>query len=155
MRLALIGVVLIGTIRLLAAAIDSVDDYVKGQLQPRRVPGRSLAVVQDGHIVKAEGYGVASLELRVPATARTVYEIGSISKQITANAVLLLVEDGKLQIDDLLGKYLDRLPPAWSGITWVLPASARKRPLFLRYSPSVTSPIASGTRFQVAPWLIG
>ena len=58
---------------------DKVDDYVRQQMTARRMPGLSLAVVRHGRVVKAEGYGVASLELRVPATAETVYEIGSIT----------------------------------------------------------------------------
>lgn len=99
------------------AAADPVDDYVRGQLGPRHLPGVSLAVIKDGRIVKAAGYGVASLELNVPASERTVYEVGSISKQFTADAVLLLAEDGKLSLDDPLSKYLSRTPPAWSAIT--------------------------------------
>jgi D-alanyl-D-alanine carboxypeptidase len=99
------------------AFADPVDDYVRAQLGPRRLPGVSLAVIKDGRIVKAAGYGLASLELNAPATERTVYEIGSISKQFAANAVLLLAEDGKLSLDDPLSKYLQRTPPAWSAIT--------------------------------------
>lgn len=96
---------------------DPVDDYVRAQMAARHLPGISLAVVQNGRIVKAAGYGLASVELNAPATERTVYEIGSISKQFAANAILLLVEDGKIQLDDPLSKYLTRTPPAWSGIT--------------------------------------
>lgn len=99
------------------ASADPVDDYVRGQLGPRRLPGVSLAVIKDGRIIKAAGYGLASLELNAPASARSVYEIGSISKQFTADAVLLLAEDGKLSLDDPLSKYLRRTPPAWSAIT--------------------------------------
>jgi len=99
------------------AAADPVDDYVRSQLKPRNLPGVSLAVVKDGRIVKAAGYGLASLELNAPATERTVYEIGSISKQFAANAILLLVEDGKVRLDDPISKYLDRTPAAWNAIT--------------------------------------
>lgn len=60
------------------AAADRVDDYVRVQLAARRLPGVSVAVVERGRLVKAEGDGVASLELAAPATSRTVYEIGSI-----------------------------------------------------------------------------
>ncbi|MDQ3168547.1 MAG: beta-lactamase family protein [Acidobacteriota bacterium] len=102
---------------LFAAQGDAVDVYVRSQLEARRLPGVSLAVVQDGRIVKATGYGVASLELNAPATERTVYEIGSISKQIAANAILLLVEDGKIALDDVVSRYIDGTPAAWSGIT--------------------------------------
>jgi CubicO group peptidase (beta-lactamase class C family) len=99
------------------ASADPVDDYVRAQLGPRHLPGVSLAVIKDGRIVKAAGYGLASLELDAPASVRTVYEIGSISKQFAADAVLLLVEDGKLSLDDPLSKYLQRTPPVWSAIT--------------------------------------
>ncbi len=99
------------------ASADPVDDYVRSQLQSRRLPGVSLAVVKDGRIVKAAGYGLASLELDAPATEKTVYEIGSISKQFAANAVLLLVEDGKVRLDDPVSKYLTNSPAAWSAIT--------------------------------------
>lgn len=99
------------------ASADPVDDYVRAQLGLRKLPGVSLAVIKDGRIVKAAGYGLASLELNAPATERTVYEIGSISKQFAADAVLLLAEDGKLSLDDPLSKYLQRTPPAWSAIT--------------------------------------
>jgi CubicO group peptidase (beta-lactamase class C family) len=99
------------------ASADPVDNYVRAQLQSRRLPGVSLAVVKNGRLVKAAGYGVASLELDSPATEKTVYEIGSISKQFTANAVLLLVEEGKVRLDDPLSMYLVKTPPAWSAIT--------------------------------------
>ncbi|MEO5894314.1 MAG: serine hydrolase domain-containing protein [Vicinamibacterales bacterium] len=99
------------------AASGPVDDYVKRQMTARKLPGVSLAVVQHGRIVKAEGYGVASLELRAAATAQTVYEIGSISKQFAADAILLLAEERKLQLDDPIAKYVDGTPPEWSAIT--------------------------------------
>ena len=100
-----------------SAVADPVDDYVRAQMGPRHLPGVSLAVIKDGRIVKTAGYGLASLELNAPATERTVYEVGSISKQFAANAVLLLAEEGKLTLDDPLSKYLQRTPPAWSAIT--------------------------------------
>ncbi len=99
------------------ASADPVDDYVRSQLTARRLPGVALAVVKDGRVVKAAGYGVASLELNVPVSPDTVFEIGSISKQFAANAVLLLVEDGKVKLDDPISTYLARTPPAWSPIT--------------------------------------
>jgi CubicO group peptidase (beta-lactamase class C family) len=94
-----------------------VDDYVLSQLAPRRLPGVALAVVKDGRVLKTAGYGVASLELTVSVSPDTVFEIGSISKQFAANAILLLVEDGKVKLDDPISTYLTRSPPAWSAIT--------------------------------------
>lgn len=116
MRTALLAV-LAWTTCVSPAVADRVDDYVRAQLASRHLPGVSVAVIKDGRLVKAEGYGVASLELDAPATSRTVYEIGSISKQFAADAILLLVEDGKLRLDDLVSTYIDRTPPAWSTMT--------------------------------------
>ena len=111
--------VLVGAIVCVSAtaAADPIDDYVRSQLAPRHLPGVSLAVVKDGRVVKAAGYGVASLELNAPVTPDTVFEIGSISKQFAANAVLLLVEDGKVKLDDPISSYVAPCPPAWAGIT--------------------------------------
>ncbi len=74
-------------------------------------------MVRDGQLVKAAGYGLANLESAAPATAETVYEIGSITKPFTAEAIMLLVEAGKLALDDAVGKYVDGLPTAWQPLT--------------------------------------
>ena len=73
--------------------------------------------MRDGHIAKAQGYGFANLELRSPATKETVYEIGSTSKQFTATAIMMLVEEGKVRLDDTITKYFPEAPQAWSRIT--------------------------------------
>ena len=62
------------------------------------------------------GYGIANLEDKVLVTAKTVFQSGSIGKQFTATALMLLVRDGRLTLDDKVGKYLD-VPQSWSGIT--------------------------------------
>jgi CubicO group peptidase (beta-lactamase class C family) len=92
------------------------DTMVRSFIARHHIPSVAIAVVKDGRIVKSAGYGIANLELRIPATDSTVYEIGSISKQFAAEALMLLVEDGKLGLDDPLSKYL-RVPATWSGIT--------------------------------------
>ena len=99
------------------ARADEIDDYVKATISQRNIPGLSLAVVRDGRLVKAAGYGFANLELAAPATPETVYEIGSITKQFTAEAIMLLVQEGKLGLDDPLGKHLDGLPIKWQPLT--------------------------------------
>ncbi len=98
-------------------AVDDLDAYVRTRMAAEHLPGLSLAVVKDGKVARAQAYGLADLEWQVPATTQTVYEIGSISKQIAANATLLLVEDGRVGLDDPLSKYIDGTPPAWSAIT--------------------------------------
>jgi CubicO group peptidase (beta-lactamase class C family) len=101
----------------LAAAADKVDDVVNAELQRQRIPGASVAVVRDGKVVKAEGYGLANVELKIPATSDTVYQIGSVSKQLIAAGIMLLVQDGKIALDDRVSKHLTGTPPAWQAIT--------------------------------------
>ena len=96
---------------------DEVDTYAAEFIDKHRIPGLSLAVVQEGKVVKAAGYGFANLELNAPATAETAWEIGSITKHFTAEAVMLLVQDGQLGLGNTLSQYLDGVPPAWQPLT--------------------------------------
>lgn len=77
-------------------------------------PGCSAAVGVDGQVVWTGTRGVASLETKAPLTADTVFDIGSVSKQFTATAVLLLAASGALTVDDRLSDHVDGLP-AWAG----------------------------------------
>lgn len=80
-------------------------------------PGCALAVVKDGRIVYEHGYGMANLELGVAITPQSVFDIGSVSKEITAMAMLLLVQDGKISLDADIRKYLPEMPDYGSQIT--------------------------------------
>ncbi len=94
-----------------------IDAIVKEEMRKRHVPAASVAVLKDGKPLLERGYGLANVELNVPATAATVYEIGSVTKQFTATAVMMLVEEGKIGLDDPASKYLEGLPDTWRGIT--------------------------------------
>lgn len=100
-----------------AARADKVDDYVKAEMQKQHVPGISLAVIKDGKIIKVEGYGLANVELNAPARPETVYKIGSISKQFIASGIMLLVQEGRISLDDPVSKFLEGTPETWKGIT--------------------------------------
>jgi CubicO group peptidase (beta-lactamase class C family) len=76
------------------------------------VAGAAVAVLRNNKLVFVKGYGRANLELPAPVNAKTVFRIGSLTKQFTAAAVLLLAERGKLKIDDRLSKYLPNFPRA-------------------------------------------
>jgi D-alanyl-D-alanine carboxypeptidase len=106
---------------LLAAAVvaqaDKVDDYVKAEMQRQHIPGTSIAVLKDGKIIKAEGYGLANVELNVPARPETVYKIGSVSKQLIATGIMILIQDGKLSLDDKISRFLEGTPDTWKEIT--------------------------------------
>ncbi len=101
----------------ISADADKIDDYLGTQMQRLHIPGVSLAIVRDGRVIKAQGYGFANLELKAPATKETVYEIGSNTKQFTAAAIMMLVEEGKVHLDDSVTKYFPEAPETWSAIT--------------------------------------
>ncbi len=82
-----------------------------------QIPGLALAICRDGKLVKARGYGLANVELDVPARPETVFQSGSVGKQFTAMAVMMLVEEGKLGLDDTLSKLFPRAPARWKPIT--------------------------------------
>ena len=96
---------------------DQVDNYVRAVLAERHAPGVAVAVVKDGKVVKLKGYGVASLEFNVPVTTETVFEIGSVSKQMTAAGIMLLVEEGKVNLDSPISTYLPNTPEVWKDVT--------------------------------------
>jgi len=94
-----------------------VDALVAAEMREQRVPGLALAVLRDGKPVKAQGYGLANVELNVAVKPETVFQTGSVGKQFTATAVMMLVEEGKVGLDDKLSKYLDGTPTSWKDVT--------------------------------------
>lgn len=94
-----------------------VDAAVEGQRKAQKIPGISLAVCRNGRIVKAQGYGMANVELDVPVTPETVFQTGSVGKQFTSMAVMMLVEEGKIGLDDKLAKYIPESPAGWKDIS--------------------------------------
>ena len=83
----------------------------------RDSPGCALGVYQNGRIAYERGYGMASLEHEVPITPETVFYVGSLSKQFTAAAAALAIQQGRLSADDKIRKYLPELPAYADGIT--------------------------------------
>lgn len=81
------------------------------------MPGVAIGNIKGGRVVKSKGYGYANLELQVPAGPATIFQSGSLGKQLTAMAVMLQVEDGKLSLSDSLDKFFPDAPPAWHAIT--------------------------------------
>src|SRR5579859_811309 len=93
-----------------------VDDFVQNEMLRQHIPGLSLLVKQDGKIVLAKGYGMANVELQVPVKPETVFQSGSVGKQFTATAVMMLVEEGKVGLDDKVSKYFTNAPQSWADI---------------------------------------
>lgn len=96
---------------------DQVDELIKTQMAEHRIPGLALTILQNGQSMKTAAYGLANLELSVPVKTDTVFEIGSVTKQFTAATVLLLVQDGKINVDEKIERYLGPIPASWQEIT--------------------------------------
>ncbi len=99
------------------AVADDIDRFVRAEMERQNVPGIAVGVVKKGRIVKAKGYGFANLEHRVPVTPDTVFQSASVGKQFTAAALLLLADEGRLNLDESIDRYFTNAPPAWSDIT--------------------------------------
>jgi CubicO group peptidase (beta-lactamase class C family) len=95
----------------------AIDDFVRSEMDRQHIPGLSLAVTRNGAIVKLGHYGLANVELNVPVTDDTKFEIASMTKQFTDAAILLLAEEGKLGLDDPIERFLSDVPPSWKPIT--------------------------------------
>lgn len=81
---------------------EKLGRFVAEAMQQDHVPGLSLALVKDGHIVYAKGFGARRLKDNAPATPDTLYGVGSCTKSFTALAIMQLVEQGKLSLNDPL-----------------------------------------------------
>jgi len=96
---------------------DRIDALVRSEMTRQRIPGVAVAIVQHDKVFKAQGYGYANVEHAVPVTAETMFQSGSIGKQFTATLVMMLVEDGRVRLDDSIRDYLADAPEAWQPIT--------------------------------------
>jgi CubicO group peptidase (beta-lactamase class C family) len=92
------------------------DEYLARCVELERFSG-TILVSREGRTVLSKGYGWANAEHKVPNTSQTKFRLGSITKQFTASAILLLQERGKLDVHDPISKHLPDAPPEWAGVT--------------------------------------
>src|ERR1700704_1641528 len=102
---------------LASAGTDAVDGIVVAEMKRQYSPGVAIAIVKNGRPVKVAGYGLANIEDQAKVTSTTFFQTGSGGKQFVAALVLLLVNDGKLKLDEPLSAYLPNAPPAWHSMT--------------------------------------
>ena len=95
----------------------AVDRYLRVEMQRQHIPGIALAVMKNGKPLYVKGYGVATLEHPVAVAPSTVFQLGSIGKQFTAVAVMMLADEHRLNLDDPLAKYLPEVPASWGKVT--------------------------------------
>jgi CubicO group peptidase (beta-lactamase class C family) len=117
LKTAVFSGILVASAAALGQSVDEIAPVLKQRvdriaaqvLEQTGVPSASVAVVEGGRLVYANAYGKARLDPATPATAEMRYSIGSISKQFTAAAILMLQQEGKLRLDDAVGKYVPGL----------------------------------------------
>jgi CubicO group peptidase (beta-lactamase class C family) len=97
--------------------VGRVDSLVTAEMRRQRIPGLSLAVVREGRVVLSRGFGLANIEHEVPVTPQTIFQSGSVGKQFTATLVMMLVEEGRVKLEDPITKYFPSAPAGWSAIT--------------------------------------
>ena len=99
------------------AGSASIDEFVRAEMARQKIPGVAVAIIRKGETVKAEGYGLANVEHRVPVTRETIFQSGSVGKQFTAAGAMLVAEASKLALTDPLTKFFPDAPEPWKRIT--------------------------------------
>jgi CubicO group peptidase (beta-lactamase class C family) len=100
-----------------ATRADGVDDYLKAQMDKNHIPGLAVAIIRKGKILKLKAYGLANLEWDSRATTNTAFQLASSTKPMTGTALMLLVQDGKISLDEKISRYLPDAPAAWKDMT--------------------------------------
>lgn len=97
--------------------VTRIDSLVRTRMAERRIPGVAIAAVYGGRTLFQQAWGLANVETETPLTLGSVFELASITKQFTAAAVMMLVEENKVRLDTSITTYIDSTTPHWAGIT--------------------------------------
>ncbi len=125
LRILLFGALLLGAATSLAQVpraplgdkqLASIDDFINHEMVRQRIPGLALGIYSRGRILLAKGYGLANVELNVPVKPATIMQSGSVGKQFISAAIMMLVEEGKISLDDRITKYFADAPDTWKPI---------------------------------------
>ncbi len=113
--------VMLATVALAATAAraetpDKIDQYVESEMERQHIPGLALGIYREGFIERVQGFGLASVELDVRVKPETIFQSGSMGKQFTAMAIMMLVEQGKIGLDDSILKYFPDGPSRWAPV---------------------------------------
>jgi CubicO group peptidase (beta-lactamase class C family) len=96
--------------------VASIDRFVAAEMGRQHVPGLAIGIYSRGQILLAKGYGLANVELNVAVKPETVFQSGSVRKQFVSAAIMMLVEEGKIGLDDSIVKYFPSAPKSWEAI---------------------------------------
>src|SRR5512146_559247 len=89
-------VLLIGSVAVAQRGPSSIDNYVDSEMKKQHIPGLALLIARDGEVIRLQGYGFSNVEHHVPVKPETIFQSGSVGKQFTATAVVILGEAGKM-----------------------------------------------------------
>lgn len=134
-----VAALVLSTLAIAPVWADAVDNVVRRNMAERGTPGAVVVLVRNGVVVKNAAYGVADLELAVPMTTGTVFQLASSSKPFAGVAVARLADLGKLSLEQPIGELLPELPEPWRAIT------VRQLMDHTSGLPDVFSDIATGT----------
>jgi CubicO group peptidase (beta-lactamase class C family) len=104
------------TSQLTPEQVASIDRFVAAEMGREHVPGLAIGIYSRGQILLAKGYGLANVELNVAVKPETVFQSGSVGKQFVSAAIMMLVEEGKIALDDSIVKYFPSAPKSWEAI---------------------------------------
>lgn len=96
------------------AQIASTDRFVAAEMVRSHVPGAAVGIYSRGEILLAKGYGLANMELGVPVRPETIFQSGSVGKQFVSAAIMMLVEEGRVSLNDSIAKYFPNAPASWN-----------------------------------------
>jgi CubicO group peptidase (beta-lactamase class C family) len=99
-----------------AERLKSIDSFITSQMAKQKIPGLAVGIYSQGKILLAKGYGLANVELNVAVKPETIFQSGSVGKQFVSAAIMMLVEEGKVSLDDSITKYFPDAPAAWKPI---------------------------------------
>jgi CubicO group peptidase (beta-lactamase class C family) len=96
---------------------DAIDTFIEAKMKTQKIPGLQLVITKKNKIIKNASYGIANIEDGVPVDATTTFAINSMTKAFTGVAVMQLIEEGKITLEDPISNYLENLPETWKNIT--------------------------------------
>ena len=136
---------------------DELETTVNQELKATKTPGAAIAVIVGDQVVFSRGFGVSSIEAQTPVTPDTLFRIASTTKMLTAAALVILVEQGKIKLDEPIGKYVKGLTPGLSRVTvhQLLTHTAGLRDSSSYYGPHDDSALAAFVHQWTDDYLIG
>src|SRR5215208_4506268 len=106
-----------GVLHAQGLALDSVNSYITNEMKRQHIPGMSVVILRGDSVLLDRGFGLANVELGVPASDSTVYQSGSVGKQFTGAAVAMLAQRGRLRLEDRIVKWLPEGAGVWDSVT--------------------------------------